>query len=75
MLFTGSKILCILAQDPILYGNCPQGYYHVDNLFIRVKKLLLEHQSEGDPEDWHSSNNILVNRRGPRKSARNVNKD
>ena len=38
----------------------------------RVKKFLLEYQSEGDPEDWHSSNNILVNISGPRKSARNV---
>ena len=32
-------------------------------------------QSESDPEDWHSSNNILVNISGPYKSARNVNKD
>ena len=40
-----------------------------------VKKSLLEYQSESDPEDYQSSNNILVNISGPRKSARNVNKD
>ena len=35
-----------------------------------VKKFLLECQSMGDPNDWESSNNILANIGGPRRSER-----
>ena len=37
-----------------------------------VKKFLLEYQSKGDPNDWESSNNILFNINGPRRSERNA---
>ena len=69
-------------KGPMLYADykilntellpCGQTFYSRKSC---VKKLFLEYQSEGDPGDWHSSNNIVVNIIGLRKSARNVNKD
>ena len=37
-----------------------------------VKNFLIEYQSKGDPNDWESSNNILFNISGPRRSERNA---
>ena len=72
----------IFFKGPMLYADyktlntelLPYGqtlYSHKS----RIKKFLLEYQSEGDPDEWHFSNNILVNISGPRKSVRNMNKE
>ena len=53
-------------KGPVLYADykrlntelLPSGqkfYSHQS----RFKKFIFEYQSEGDPEDWHSANDIL----------------
>ena len=72
MLYADNKELNTELLPSVVLLCSPSGQTFCSHK-SRVKKFLLEYQSEGDPEDWYSSNNILVNTSGPRKSARNVN--
>ena len=62
----------LFFKGPLLYNDfvkaCP-----VLSAKNCVKKFLLEYQSMGDPNVWESSNNILANISGPRRSERTAN--
>ena len=52
--------------------NLPQcKFINTHKRYIKI--FLLEYQSNGDPQEWQATNNILINISGPRMSARNKN--